>query len=1613
MMDNLICLLNKLSYQIVYNALNFEKNYNSNPKDEKYFKQCIRKVRQKGCDVLLKKSMVPSIPDPCITDYGGNWSPVTLLFDHGKDLEAVGATKLNDTLLTSMKCLQENEYDCVNDLLKFLLMMKNPIHDSTSQANLSLCESEFLGPMDSITTLTTHPSIHLSDSLSYNEGLKYEESWTRKFDSKFQVLGENSKKNLLLPENLSLASLFSARSNVSNQSQSNSFIFTDFCVDKNHQSERNIFDLSGGTHSSDSPLLDSFVDNPITHRLPSLVNIQRCISRSTNFVKSSDRMKTKLHLLKEEGGNVSESESTSNNEICKPEGVVVKSSRIELKRNSNCSHSFAILYEKSSSQIDPPSELSNDNLLLTMERMKQKIGKSRSPSSSKEIVLGLWEHDKVMLKEFRPELANKLPPLRMITTIEFVEDVKYLLTGINSGTFPYNSEDLCFNMKYGTCLSDITPESLFHFSKEFIETGNYYAKLSSCATQSGKTNLEKCTTISQAFWKSIFDYLELHYSMVLRIPVTTNLMMLKASVKNIHEMIITISNICNVVKEDSLPEGGQLLNYLLSVIENLNRPCIRNIVYSSTLVIQRKKMFLVFSWGLRKAYTIAAKVMYHHCFVTLKKDLNNYDKFCQILEKLNYPDMCLCLSDQDLEKQEKKFKEYELNVKATCGGSISISSIRNEEKEQEKLFLDYVKECKIKQEEERQKKRLQKLEELKKKREAQNKLLNDEISRMEKEKLKKKVEEQEALRKLEERLQRAADKEKGQIKHEKIILIKYYNEMMRALDTRLNVVESRKRKLQHVSDDDDVSENNAILDIINDNTSISETNKINSKAQTNDLFVESMDLNSNPCYVDTSTITSDINRESVMTINTLTHVRSMDENSNVNSVSLSPSEMNQDVTSQYSTESISNGDLDNPEYAETGRTVASNEALANKIKVMSSEFGNGNTEEIKTKESVKNVVLTQAMRNRLKILQQEFGFELEGWDDLNKQESNAPNKEKLDCTSKNNKHKSIDANEPKNVQQKTTAATEAMANKLKVLNFEYNSDFDKMSKNETDNMRISVSQRNVAAIEASENKLKVMKSEIGMGSSNVTLPPQAASNCSKVLPSKKKKDFEYNILRGDSDHILIKSVTSNTEICIQETDHPNTEDSDINLNVCNSVEIKDSVNFQEVDLVRKEEYTNIDKSENNSSKCVSITKISDSDSFLSTDNIAQETGISDSVVSVAEAEEETACSVQLVNPNYQRALWKDSNISNHKLSYNDVFHKLNHNEFTNTPCTDLMKFQRYLRKSVQIPLIIQEKLANDALLKHLLISANMMSHLKSLRGFFFLSYGEFGRSFIHNTFRSLSRCKESHEFFERSNLSNIVNEALNCSSHRSDQNSQCLSFQIVKMPPFLNHSFHDVLSPFELSYKIEWPLNIILTDKALSKYKSVFKFLLKLKRINWTLNENTLYFNSFFKNPKINRHVLGGSPHYHKLQIFRHAMIQVMVTLDDYIFSNGIQLPWIDFLQDLETTVNIDHLYQKHVRYLKDVLLKCFQTKNSKDLLNCIHNAIELALKFHYTAVSVEFTVLDGKYGHPKFDVLKSTFNEFCTVIKNFLRILKEKIASNQVIKSHYILIEKFDLKLT
>lgn len=156
----------------------------------------------------------------------------------------------------------------------------------------------------------------------------------------------------------------------------------------------------------------------------------------------------------------------------------------------------------------------------------------------------------------------------------------------------------------------------------------------------------------------------------------------------------------------------------------------------------------------------------------------------------------------------------------------------------------------------------------------------------------------------------------------------------------------------------------------------------------------------------------------------------------------------------------------------------------------------------------------------------------------------------------------------------------------------------------------------------------------------------------------------------------------------------------------------------------------------------------------------------------------------------------------------------------------------FLQQSVSVPLLIQTRLVNSELLKYFIKDLQYLKHLNSLRDYFFLQDGEFGRNITEGLFEKLYDVNFPIDLINFKTLQLLVHKALNSSS-KCQANSDRLSFKINNLPKTFDLGNLNVLDCLSLSYKIEWPLNVLLPSDTLAKYDEVFKYLLKLHRVSW------------------------------------------------------------------------------------------------------------------------------------------------------------------------------------
>ena len=317
---------------------------------------------------------------------------------------------------------------------------------------------------------------------------------------------------------------------------------------------------------------------------------------------------------------------------------------------------------------------------------------------------------------------------------------------------------------------------------------------------------------------------------------------------------------------------------------------------------------------------------------------------------------------------------------------------------------------------------------------------------------------------------------------------------------------------------------------------------------------------------------------------------------------------------------------------------------------------------------------------------------------------------------------------------------------------------------------------------------------------------------------------------------------------------------------------------------------------------------------------------------------------------------------------------------------DTTSLKVYLEKSVIIPLKIQSRLINRSLIKYLIEEHNMLSHLYSLRSYFFLLNGEFSKILTQSLFTRLYEVSTPIDLFNSTVLTNILKKALINSLNNSYANSKLLSLSTTDIPQHLQTSNPEMLSCLSLNYKIGWPLNIIFNDIVMQQYTKVFKFLLMVGRVLWVLQEDFHILKSIRK--------VSHSKNHHKLQLYRHSMMQFMNALSTYLTCSVLHASWSEFEKNLENATTLDEIYDTHVTYIKKILSKCMLNPRGEKMKTSLCKLFQVVLKFHNQIRLQNWNCPSSGSSGPNYENLEKMYNSFCEQ-RAFLIHVAEKLANS------------------
>jgi gamma-tubulin complex component 6 len=280
--------------------------------------------------------------------------------------------------------------------------------------------------------------------------------------------------------------------------------------------------------------------------------------------------------------------------------------------------------------------------------------------------------------------------------------------------------------------------------------------------------------------------------------------------------------------------------------------------------------------------------------------------------------------------------------------------------------------------------------------------------------------------------------------------------------------------------------------------------------------------------------------------------------------------------------------------------------------------------------------------------------------------------------------------------------------------------------------------------------------------------------------------------------------------------------------------------------------------------------------------------------------------------------------------------------YENVKSTDALEMSKLLQKSIMIPVNAYMEILNNETLKMFVENLNIISHFKSLRNYFLMMNGEFSISVCHQLFTKLENNIKPSELLNYQSLHMILDHALSNSRH--DENTEQLSFIVKNIPENFEIYSPAVLNMLTLSYKLQWPLNLILNPETMEQYQAIFNYLLKLKRISWVLDECVQLLKTLHK--KHGKNLLH-SPQFRNVQQIRHKMTHVVHCLENYVTRNVLQISWIGFMEDLKKAESVHCVYKKHTSFLKRILFLCLLNKKSAEFQRQIEDSFKVILRFH------------------------------------------------------------------
>uniref|UniRef100_UPI0037E8CC8F gamma-tubulin complex component 6 n=1 Tax=Semicossyphus pulcher TaxID=241346 RepID=UPI0037E8CC8F len=304
--------------------------------------------------------------------------------------------------------------------------------------------------------------------------------------------------------------------------------------------------------------------------------------------------------------------------------------------------------------------------------------------------------------------------------------------------------------------------------------------------------------------------------------------------------------------------------------------------------------------------------------------------------------------------------------------------------------------------------------------------------------------------------------------------------------------------------------------------------------------------------------------------------------------------------------------------------------------------------------------------------------------------------------------------------------------------------------------------------------------------------------------------------------------------------------------------------------------------------------------------------------------------------------------------------------------SEMVSLPVLIKHSVTAPLITHVSLVNKAVVDYFFVELGVERHFEALRHFLLMEDGEFAQSLSDLLFEKLGSGQTPGELLTPLVLNSILSKALQYSLHGDTPLAGNFTFALRFLPETFHPHAPDSLNCLELRYKVDWPLNIIITDSCMNKYNRLFSFLLQLKHMVWSLRE--VWFH--LKRTALVKGA-GRSVQFRQLQLYRHEMQHFVKVIQGYIANQILQVSWSEFTAKLATANDLDAIHRTHADYLNRAIFRGLLTEKAAPVMNIIHSIFSLILKFRAQLIAQPWDSQQGEAVHPSFIAMQQSYNTF------------------------------------